>query len=425
MTAALNATRFAEVPIKRLFRIVNGGTPASDDRFWGGDIVWVTPADLASVDGSAARRSSRTLTREGLTSGSTLVPTGSLVLSTRAPIGYVARSEVQLATNQGCKSLVPAVTLDTRYFQYVLLGARATLQASGNGTTFMELAGSVLGRIRVPTPPPQQQKRIADYIDAETVRIDELVAEQEQQLRLIAERRHSLISTAAKARVGRSPSQLHEALQALPQGWRLVPLRSVASIQSGLTLGKTYDGPLEERPYLRVANVQDGSVDLSEVSTIEVPRSVALGCELRAGDVLMTEGGDNDKLGRGTVWQSQIQGCLHQNHIFAVRPDRALLRPRYLALLTASSWGRAYFMATAHQTTNLAATNRAKVGRFPVPLPPLEEQDELLVTIDEELTQLDLIETELARQVSLLRERRQALITHAVTHGIEGLPGVA
>ena len=363
-----------------------------------------------------------------------LVRPGDTVLSTvrtyLKAIAGVGIDAPQLVVSTGFATLTPQPGVHPRYLTWAVRSASFIddVVARSVGVSYPAITATELGTVALPLPPIVEQQRIADYIDAETARMDRLVVEQEQQLRLTAERRHALVSAAVRARLGGDPSSLDGALLPLPPSWRLLPLRTLATIQSGLTLGKTYDGPVEQRPYLRVANVQDGSVDLSEVSTIEVPRSVALGCELRAGDVLMTEGGDNDKLGRGTVWQGQIDGCLHQNHIFAVRPDRALLRPHYLALLTASSWGRAYFMATAHQTTNLAATNRAKVGRFPVPLPPLQEQDKMLATIDDEMTQLDLIESELARQVSLLRERRQALITHAVTEGIEGIegpPGVA
>lgn len=126
-----------------------------------------------------------------------------------------------------------------------------------------------------------------------------------------------------------------------PIGWRCVRLREIAALQTGLAKSpKKLRDPVV-RPYLRVANVQDGRVDLSEVKTIEVERTAASRFELQYGDVLMTEGGDFDKLGRGSVWRGEIPECLHQNHVFAVRADTSRLLPEYLSAWTASELGRA------------------------------------------------------------------------------------
>jgi type I restriction enzyme S subunit len=159
----------------------------------------------------------------------------------------------------------------------------------------------------------------------------------------------------------------------IPSHWKVLSLKRIATIQTGLTLGKVYEGSLIERPYLQVANVQDGQLDLNDVISIEVPAAVAERVQLESGDVLMTEGGDLDKLGRGFLWNSEIEGCLHQNHIFALRCFRHALIPKFLTYLTASQYGRDYFEATGKRTTNLASTNSTKVGTFPVPLPPLSE----------------------------------------------------
>jgi type I restriction enzyme S subunit len=116
-----------------------------------------------------------------------------------------------------------------------------------------------------------------------------------------------------------------------------------------------------------VANVQDGHVDLTEVSSLTAP-AVAAGVT-PAGDVLMTEGGDLDKLGRGTVWEGQIAPCLHRTTFCrALHPHKVV--PHFLAYVTASRYGRDYFEATGKRTTNLAATNATKVGAFTFRCPP-------------------------------------------------------
>lgn len=206
----------------------------------------------------------------------------------------------------------------------------------------------------------------------------------------------------------------------VPEHWRVGQLGHYSRVQSGLTLGKTYDrDDLVARPYLRVANVQDGFVDLAEVTEVRLPRSEVGRYELLAGDVLMTEGGDFDKLGRGCVWSGEVQGCLHQNHVFAVRPDSGRLLPAFLAALTASATGRHYFTSTSQQSTNLATTSRTKVKAFPILLPPLPEQRAIADFLDRETGRIGALIGKKRRLIELLEEKRSALISHAVTKGLD------
>lgn len=205
-------------------------------------------------------------------------------------------------------------------------------------------------------------------------------------------------------------------LERIPAGWRLVQLKRLAEIRGGVTLGKSYDDqPTQEYPYLRVANVQDGYVDLHDVTLLELPPKVAAQTMLQAGDVLMTEGGDLDKLGRGTVWEGQIVPCLHQNHVFAVRCMTRKLLPHFLAFVTASQYGRDYFEATGKRTTNLAATNATKVGAFYIPLPPLTVQREIVEYLNNELGRIKNIQTVITRQIDTLTAYRKSLIHECVT----------
>jgi type I restriction enzyme, S subunit len=128
----------------------------------------------------------------------------------------------------------------------------------------------------------------------------------------------------------------------------------------------------------------------------------------------MTEGGDIDKLGRGTVWNDEIPGCLHQNHVFAVR-TRDELEPRYLALVTRSSLARRYFEMTATRSTNLASTNSSKVRAFRFPVPALAEQARIVSEATALLQTLWVSRQELMAMRQGLVQYRDALITEAVT----------
>ena len=156
----------------------------------------------------------------------------------------------------------------------------------------------------------------------------------------------------------------------VPEHWDVLRFKDAADVQTGLTLGENNRGVASETyPYHCVANVQVGRLDLRHVKQIDVPPSEARGALLRHGDVLMTEGGDSDKLGRGRVWHDAIPECIHQNHSFAVRCHQPLLAPECLAGPMASQHGRIYFQLTAKQTTKLASTNSTTLRAFPVLAP--------------------------------------------------------
>ncbi|MCP9900817.1 restriction endonuclease subunit S [Cyanobium sp. Cruz CV13-4-11] len=202
----------------------------------------------------------------------------------------------------------------------------------------------------------------------------------------------------------------------VPEHWDVRKLKDVAGVQTGLTLGKVYLGSLTiSYPYLRVANVQVGRVDLRHVKHIDVPEREAAGAMLRPGDVLMTEGGDIDKLGRGCVWHAEIPVCLHQNHVFAVRCNRSLLLPEFLEGLMASEHGRTFFQLTAKQTTNLAATNSTTLRTFPILLPPLNEQQAIIDAIARQTNAVSMSLEVTYREIVLLGEYRTRLIADVVT----------
>jgi type I restriction enzyme, S subunit len=261
-----------------------------------------------------------------------------------------------------------------------------------------------LAEIPINLPVFDEQRRIADFLDAETARIDGLQAAREHQQATL----HELVASRISALV---PSRSEAPF---------VRLGYLAVIQSGITVDANRDAGSDSvtLPYLRVANVQDGHLDLESITQITVPRAAARSSTLRRGDVLMTEGGDLDKLGRGTVWNAGIEDCLHQNHVFAVRPAQDKLASEYLALITRTSHARAYFESTGTKTTNLASTSSSKIRDFRVPLIALEGQACVVRETHAWLEDIAKVQATLTHQRALLAERRQALITAAVTGGI-------
>lgn len=292
------------------------------------------------------------------------------------------------------------------------------------GVSYPAINPSEMGNLRLPLPPLDAQRRITSHLDQETARIDGLLQMRQTMLRLLAERRHALINRGVldgfDGECERKATSIPW-LDSIPAHWHVRRLKFAATLQTGITLGKKYPPTTEmaRRPYLRVANVQDGYLALDDITEIDIPAAQVRRYELRDGDVLVTEGGDFDKLGRGFTWHDEIPGCLHQNHVFAVRPIPELLEPAFLSYIMASAHGRAYFTSTAQQTTNLASTNSTVLMNLPLVLPPIEEQREILVQLQGALSSIDRLTSRLVAQVDLLVERRRAVITSAIESNLD------
>ena len=157
---------------------------------------------------------------------------------------------------------------------------------------------------------------------------------------------------------------------------------------------------------------QDGYFDLTEIKFISVPDNEASLCHLRVGDVLMNEGGDADKLGRGAIWNGQITPCLHQNHVFAVRPRR--ISSDWLNSYTSSEVAKAYFESRAKQSTNLASISASNLSEMPLLIPPDQERKRVVDHIARHTAEIDSVRKSTERTISLLKERRSALIAAAV-----------
>ncbi len=273
-------------------------------------------------------------------------------------------------------------------------------------------------------PSVSEQIAIVRFLDYADRRIRRYIRAKQKLIALLEEQKQAIIHQAITGQIDVQTGQPYPAykpsgvewLSGVPKHWQLLRLKDVAQVQTGITLGKDYRGTqTTSRPYLRVANVQAGCLDLTHVKSIDVPQNEANRATLLTGDVLMTEGGDIDKLGRGCVWRDEIPGCLHQNHIFAVRCKRGLLSPEFLVGLMGSIHGRAYFEFTAKKTTNLASTNSSTLRKFPVLLPVLEEQVAILNVISEETNALDNAIGRARREVDLIQEYRTRLIADVVT----------
>lgn len=267
-------------------------------------------------------------------------------------------------TGKCSTELIPLLPRDgvNREFLAHLLRRRETVDfvmTAVTGSRMPRTDMKVLLSMQVPLPPIDEQRRIVAILNR-AAKIEGLRGRAAERLREFV--------PALFARMFGSAREIRER-------FRCLPLREVAEIASGATKGRRIAPSQGVRvPYLRVANVQDGFLDLREVKTMEIRRGEEQKYALAVGDLVMTEGGDIDKLGRAAVWTGELDYCAHQNHVFRVRPARDVVLTDYLRDVVGSEYGKGYFLSVAKRTTGIASINKSQLGGFPVPLPPLEMQ---------------------------------------------------
>jgi type I restriction enzyme S subunit len=308
----------------------------------------------------------------------------------------------------------------TKYLYYLAL----TIQFNrySTNTALPSMTQENLGNFIFATPVDELEKiRISNFLDHETAKIDTLIEKQQQLIQLLKEKRQAVISHAVTK--GRNPDAPMkdsgvEWLGQVPEHWIVRRLKHSANLQSGIPKGKDLTGRQTiEVPMLRVANVQDGYLNLDDISNISIEPHELSRYLLADGDVLMNEGGDNDKLGRGAVWRNEIEPCIHQNHVFAIRPVE--VEPDWLDLVTRASYAKFHFYRVAKQSTNLASISSTNIKETPLVIPPKNERAEIIDYLRRKITAFEALEAKSQNQIGLLQERRTALISAAVTGKID------
>lgn len=386
--------------LRRLFRIVNGGTPTSADENWGGGLAWATPVDLGRQNGGIIDTTDRTLTSAGLASGSRQVPTGSLIVSSRAPIGYVAQADRPMAFNQGCKGLVPGPEAEPRFYRFVLSAAREQLAGLGQGATFDELSTDALGGMRVVAPSVELQRRIADYLDAEVARIDELIAASESRKALVRERIRSREEERAAS-------------------FQRVPLKRLANLLPGFTFPSEDFAPGGRGPrLLRGVNVTPTGLRWDDAVSYEGDDPAVARYVLRSGDLVI--GMDRPFVKTGTrvaFVDMDSAGSLLVQRVCRIRVTDTSLMPfiysalqshRFLAYIEPDLTG-----------VSVPHVSESQIASFRIPLPPESARSEVIEEMEQAKAAVDEAVRVLDEQLELLRERRRSLITAVVTGEME------
>ena len=343
-----------------------------------------------------------TITNDGLEhSSAKLLPTETLLVALYgANVGKLGLLKTEAATNQAVCAIFTSQHIDRDFLFFFLLKERDNLIKAAFGGAQPNISQDLVRALQVPLAPLPDQKRIATILTDRMAAIDRARAAAQAQLQAAKD-----LPAAYLRAVFDSPEA---------QKWPRQRLGDVGEIGSGITLGPgrtSSSGRLV--PYLRVANVKDGRLDLSDVREVPATETEINKCRLRYGDLLLTEGGDPDKLGRGTLWEEQLPECIHQNHIYRVRFDAAVLSPQFVSFQISSRYGKAYFLSHAKQTTGIATINQQVLSNFPMMVPPLAEQQRVITEITSCLEGAERLSRTLADRFQLVSALPAALLRQA------------
>ena len=370
-----------------------------------------------------------------------------------------------LTNGAGCGStefhvLRPCEGLSRDYLMYYLFQDEFRKDAQRNmaGTAGqLRVPAMFMSDSSIPLPPLPEQDRIVAEIEKQFTRLDASVAALKRVQANLKRYRASVLKAACEGKLVPTEAELAHAeghdyepanqllerilserrahwesrekrrgrykepsspdtseLSELPKGWVWATLSQISDLKGGATKGRRFRAgeSLTEVPYLRVANVQRGYLDLSELKTIEVTQEVADQLALVPGDILFTEGGDRDKLGRGWVWKGELDGCIHQNHIFRSRLLLTEMHPEFVSWW-GNSFGQTFFEHSGKQTTNLASINLSVLSSFPVPLPPLAEQRRIVAEVERRLSVIQQAEATVEANLTRAERLRQSILKQA------------
>jgi type I restriction enzyme S subunit len=414
------------VPLGKIARVLNGGTPTPDSENWDGEIPWATPVDLNAADGHQLMSTERTLTPQGLQTGSTLAPVGSVLLSTRAPIGYATLAGMSTSFNQGCKAIVPGSNVHGPFLLRLVQAGRDELISLGQGSTFQELSTSALKSYAVPLPDLPRQIAVATFLDRETGEIDAFIRDQEGLIRLLQERRAAMVSHAVSKGLNPGAPQKASASDwfgAVPSHWSVASLRRVLdTIEQGVS-PQAEAGPAGEGEtgVLKSGCVNDGIFREHEHKKLPDDFSYPPSIVVRPGDLLMNRAsGSLRLLGSAAIVDHLTRKLILSDKTFRLRPIPSKTSTQFLNAVLNSTPIRRQIESSVSGAEGLAKNlPMSSIRRLEVPVPPLQEQSEIVNYLRDALDEVDLTIRDARRAVTLSLERRSSLISAAVAGKID------
>jgi restriction endonuclease S subunit len=352
-----------QVPIKKVSPVLSGGTPPrSNSRFFGGDIPWATPMDATANTGLYLQKTAATLTEAGLRASSAVkLPVGSVLMTARATVGEVVIASEPTATSQDFINFMPDPQfLNNKYLAYALRFAKPEIMRFSTGTVFAAISQSSMAKWEILLPPLLEQERIVSILEK---------AEEIRELRRNAQAKaREILSTLFKEMFLQHPDR---------DKWQVTSVGEAGDVQLGRQRSPQYQTGRYSKPYLRVANVLEDELDLSEetgVLTMDFDSSDFERYVLQDGDILLNEGQSIEHIGRAAMWRNELPECYFQNTLIRFRPYPEV-RPEF-ALWTFQQFQKdGVFIRLGQNTSSISHLGIERFVRLKFVVPPSDLQE--------------------------------------------------
>jgi type I restriction enzyme S subunit len=385
--------------IESLFVVETGTTPSTkEEAYWeGGAVNWITPTDLSKLNGKLRVRSSeRKITEKALKETNlTLMPKGSLILSTRAPVGYVAVLEEDATFNQGCKGLIlknPKEILPEFYYYY-LLSKKQMLQNLSGGSTFKELSKDRLEKFAVSHLPVEEQKGIVGVLGV----VDSVISKVDEVIWKTKRLKKGLLQRLLTRGIGHKEFKDTETGK-IPKEWKTVSIGEVIkSIRSGVSREFTADDT--GYAVIRSTNIYDNKLDTSEVRYwhLEDPQGTDLtGYVLDNGDILVNFINSIDQIGKSCIFVKQARDFIYTTNIFRIKLNEKFLIHEYFHFFAQTDIYRKQIRRITKAAVHQASFTQDDFKRITILIPSIREQENIvsiLANVDRKL-ELETIEKE-------------------------------
>jgi type I restriction enzyme S subunit len=398
--------RWKWVNLGEISVIIGGGTPPAGDEsnFDSEGIPWITPADLTGYEDSYIYFGRRSLSVKGYNlSSARLLPKGTVLFSSRAPIGYCVIAGNDICTSQDFKSFIMKGDISAEYLRYYLIFSVPYIESKSSGTTFKELSGAKAAKIPVPLPPLGEQKRIAAKIDGVLLKSKNAYNNLIKIQTLVDRFKSTILELAYNGELTK--------IWRKKNGRSTAPIMELRTVALSFTYGTSSKSSLTGKvPVLRMGNIQEGVLNWDKLVYTSDEKEIDK-YKLTIGDVLFNRTNSPELVGKTAVFNGE-EPAIFAGYLIRVKCSE-FVHPKYLSFCLNSPQGREYCRSVKSDGVSQSNINAKKLASFNFPVPSIEEQTEIVNQIENSFRRIDSLIIEISKSIQFLNALEKSIMTKA------------